>query len=236
MKKFILTLCFSFVAFKVAFAGRVNISSECMKILKDEAYQKKYAEITKQHKDVIEKIYKEINIEPYLTDIEDPNEKEEMAEAWFQEDIKEGKEIGPEYYAIHCIREHNKKITKDDVWNICKDFFCCGGGYDEILPKDISDEKGEKKPFWALYQAGLRFLYDEEGLGMFFLKHLLVLSNGESPISLWGDDCNESCRRIRIVFQRLGQKYYNLWNATHDKHFETNGDLLFEEEKNVIKS
>jgi hypothetical protein len=220
-----------FLENQTLFGIKVQIPEEVMRILNDQDYSNWRDRITTQHQGKIRDGYKASICKTYGFNPKDLNEDE--LGTWMEEDLREGKTIGPEYYALAYVQQFHKKTN----WQQSIEIFLSQDtkAYQsvDILPEDLQNPAGETNIYWALYQAGLLALYGidcvqfqdaqaRHQFAVFCFTHLLILSNDKDPTFLPSFESNprsNTIRCLRVAFKMLSNHYLNRYMIKQAQFF-----------------
>ncbi|MDR0755747.1 MAG: hypothetical protein LBE99_02460 [Puniceicoccales bacterium] len=135
----------------------------------------------------------------------DSPDYQEAGEWCLQERLDADEWIGPEYYIVHLIREDNKRLRQSPPAESTEKAY-----YDDgYRTKEVYDPHGENDVYWALYQAGWRFMETDPDLSLFCFKHLLALSNGEFPCLIWKSGDERAITRLKVTLGKVASSFYN---------------------------
>ncbi|MDR2769142.1 MAG: hypothetical protein LBB19_01105 [Puniceicoccales bacterium] len=196
----------------LAVAQPVSISQNAMELIQDKSYQNILGTLTDEHKGEIYAMFKDIV--PALEWCIEKNspDYQEAGDYFLQETLESGKTIGPEYYIVHLIREDNKRLKQNPPEESTAKAY-----YDDgYRTQEVYDLRGEDNVYWALYQAGWRFMEDNPDLSLFCFKHLLALSNEQFPCLVWKSADERAIIRLKVALEKVASSFYNQSWCTDD--------------------
>ncbi|MDR2397089.1 MAG: hypothetical protein LBD69_04540 [Puniceicoccales bacterium] len=196
----------------LAVAQPVSISENAMALIQDESYQNMLGTLTSEHEGEIYAIFKDIVPASEYCIAKDSPDYQEAGECCLQERLDADERIGPEYYIVHLIRENNWSLRQNPPAESTEKSYY-DDGYRTL---EVYDLRGEDNVYWALYQAGWRFMETNPNLSLFCFKHLLILSNGQFPCLVWKGGDERAIVRLKVALRKVASSFYNQSWCTDD--------------------
>ncbi|MDR0393417.1 MAG: hypothetical protein LBH52_04280 [Puniceicoccales bacterium] len=196
----------------LAVAQPVSISENAMILIQDTSYQNTLKALTDNHQGEIYAMFKDIVPALEYCIAKDSPDYQKVGGWCLQERLDANELIGPEYYIVHLIREDNGRLRQSPPAESPEKAY-----YDDgYRTWEVYGPQGEDNVYWALYQAGWRFMETNPNLSLFCFKRLLILSNGEFPCSIWKSGDERAITRLKVALRKVALSFYNQSWRTED--------------------